>query len=160
QRGNTESNRLYGEGEFTARARPYRYSFNGKVEHRDEPVVGVTASNWLLAANYDRFLDPKYFQYIRGSLENDRMKDIHRRGTVGGGYGVQLVENEQANISIRGGLDYVVLDRITGLDEDYPALGWGIKATYKPPRWIAELFHQQDGYWNLKDTEAVTIRSK
>jgi len=159
-RGNAESERLYGEGEFTARARQYRYSLNGKIEHRDEPLGTVTASNWLLAANYDRFLDPKHFAYTRASLENDRFKDIDRRSTLGGGYGLQLVETERTNISVRGGLDYVVLQRFSGRDERFPAFGWGIKINYKPPFRNLELFHDEEGYWNLRDTSSITLRSK
>ena len=158
--GNSDSVRLYGEGELTARARMYRYSLNGRIERREEPVAGITASNWLLGANYDRFRDQKQFGYVRGSLENDRMKDIDRRATAGGGYGRQLVETPRANVSVRGGLDYVVLERIFGRDERYPAAGWGIKANYKPLDTRMELFHSQDGYWNLQDTEAITFRSK
>src|SRR5204862_93145 len=86
--GNVESERLYGEGEFTARAQQYRYALKGRIEHRDEAVVGTTVSNWLLGANYDRFVDPRHFRYVRGSLENDRFRDIGRRGTLGAGYGL------------------------------------------------------------------------
>lgn len=159
-RGNATNQRLYGEGEFTARARPYRYSLNGKIEHRDEARGVVTTDNWLATASYDRFFDPKHFAYVRGLLEHDRFKDIDRRVAAGGGYGLQLIENERANVSVRGGLDYVVIERLARPDERYPALGWGIKATYKPALRNIELFHEQDGYWNLRDTSSISLRSK
>jgi hypothetical protein len=158
--GNVESERLYGEGEFTARAQLYRYAIKGKVEHREETPVGTTASNWLLGANYDRFVDPKHFRYVRGSLENDRVRDIGRRAALGGGYGLQFVETARANVALRGGFDYVVLDRIAGPDERYPALGWGLNAKAKPGTGAIELFHDQEGFWNLRDTASVTLRSK
>jgi putative salt-induced outer membrane protein YdiY len=162
-RGNVRSDRAYGEGELTARARPWRYNITGRAERREE-MAGLTASNYLLGASYDRFLtsDEKRFNYVRGSLEHDRFKDIDQRRTIGGGHGLQLLETEQANLSVRGGLDYVALDRLAGTDERYPALGWGVKAAYKPSvwRWRVELFHDHEGFWNLKDTDSVTIRSK
>jgi putative salt-induced outer membrane protein YdiY len=159
--GNVDSERLYGEGEFTARAQQYRYALKGRIEHREEAVVGTTASNWLLGANYDRFIDPKHFRYVRGSLENDRIKDISRRSALGGGYGLQFIETERANVALRGGLDYVVMDRIAGPDERYPALGWGLNVKVKPgAAGNLEVFHDQEGFWNLRDTRSVTLRSK
>jgi hypothetical protein len=158
--GNVESERVYGEGEITARAQQYRYALRGRVERRNEAVVGITASNWLVGANYDRFTDPRHFRYVRGSLENDRIRDINRRGTLGAGYGLQLVESQRANIALRGGLDYVVLDRIAGMDERFPALGWGLNARGKPGTGSLELFHDQEGFWNLKDIGSITWRSK
>lgn len=163
QRGNVQSERFYGEGEFTARARLYRYTFSGKAERRKEPL-GLTASNWLLGGNYDRFLgaEDKRFAYVRASAEHDRFKDIDQRRTLGGGIGFQLIETERANVSVRGGPEYVWTERMTGANENYPALGWGVKASYKPelPLVRVELFHEQDGFWNLKDTGSVTLRSK
>lgn len=159
-RGNTASDRFYGEGEFNARARNWRYSFNGKMERREEPVVGVTASNWLLGARYDRFADSRRFRYIRTTLESDRINNIGRRAAFGAGYGLQLVESERANISVRGGLDYVGIDRIASPHERYPALGWGWDVKIKPGGGSAELFHNQEGFWNLKNTREITLRSK
>ena len=158
--GNVESKRLYGEGELTARAQQYRYALRGRIEHREETPVGTTASNWLIGANYDRFIDPKHFRYVRGSMENDRLKDIFRRSALGGGYGLQFIETPRANIALRGGFDYVVLERIAGPDERYPALGWGLNAKVKPGIGAMELFHDQEGFWNLSDTRAITLRSK
>lgn len=158
--GNTASERLYGEGSFTARALLYRYSLSGKIEHRSEPVAGVTAANWLLNGNFDRFSDPRHFRYLRASLENDRFRDIDRRGTAGAGLGLQLTETERSNIALRGGFDYVVLRRVAGQDERYPAFGWGLNLRVKPGTTGMEIFHNDEGFWNLKNTAAVTLRSK
>lgn len=159
-RGNTASDRFYGEGEFNARARTYRYSFNGKIERREEPVVGVTASNWLLGARYDRFADSRRFRYVRTTLESDHINNIGRRAALGAGYGLQLFETERANISVRAGLDYVGIDRIISSNERYPALGWGWDLKVKPGGGSTELFHNQEGFWNLKNRREITLRSK
>jgi putative salt-induced outer membrane protein YdiY len=159
-RGNVESDRLYSDAELTARARQYRYSLSGKIERRAESTAGVTASNWLFGGNYDWFSDPENFRYVRSSIENDRIKDIERRFALGAGLGLQIVETERANVSLRGGLDYVALDRYSGLTERYPAFGWGLNLKYKPDGRELELFHNQEGYWNLRRTDSVTLRSK
>jgi hypothetical protein len=151
-RGNTEDARFNGDAEFTARARDYRYALSGKADRHDDPEIGANTA-WLAGANYDRFLQPERFLYTRGSLEHDRAKDVAQRATVGAGYGAELAKG-RATLTLRGGLDYVAVDRYVAENERYPALGWGVKAGYAP--W----FHEHEGFWNLEDTGAVLIRSK
>jgi len=158
-RGNAESDHVHLEADFTARAKDYRYSLSGRVDRRSEPPADSNTA-WLAGANYDRFLDARQFAYVRASLEHDRSKDIDSRAAAGAGYGVQLIENPAANVSVRGGLDYVTVDRCFGAREEYPALGWGIKAAFTPWGPRLQLFHEQDGFWNLEDSDVVVVRSK
>lgn len=151
-RGNTEDERINGDGEFTARARDYRYALSARVERHDEPVLGTNTA-WLASANYDRFLGADRFFYVRGSLEHDRAKDVAQRAAAGAGYGAELAAG-RASLTLRGGLDYVAVDRYAAPNERYPALGWGVKAGYPP--W----FHEHEGYWDLEDTDVVLVRSK
>jgi putative salt-induced outer membrane protein YdiY len=157
--GNTESERLYGDAELTARAAPYRYSLSGKVEQREDPALGDNSA-WLAAANYDRFFSERQFGYGRASVEHDEAKDLEQRRALGVGYGVDLIDTPNARLSVRAGPEYVVVERIAGPGEEYPAAGWGIKASWRPRGGTLELFHEQDGFWNLEDTGVVTLRSK
>lgn len=152
-RGNTEDERFNGDAEFTARAREYRYAFAARIDHRDE-AAAVQNTAWLGNASYDRFIDERRFLYARGSLEHDRAKDVERRSALGGGYGAQLFDTQILSLSVRGGLDYVRVERLEAPNEGYPAFGWGVKATWQA--W----FHEQEGFWNLEDTEVITLRSK
>ncbi|HEX7053622.1 MAG TPA: DUF481 domain-containing protein [Burkholderiales bacterium] len=158
-RGNAESERFYGDGELTARAPRYRYTLSGKAERRNEPLAGTSVA-WLAAANYDRFVAEKRFVYVRGSLEHDRVKDIEQRAALGAGYGAQLLESRRASVSLRGGLDYVSVDRQLAGDERYPALGWALKAEAAPWGERLRLFHEHEGFWNLEDTARLFVRSK
>jgi putative salt-induced outer membrane protein YdiY len=157
--GNTRSDRLLGDAQLAARAKRWRYALNGRID-RDRQEDAEKQSAWLLGGNYDRFLDEKRFGYVRGSLEHDRAKDIDRRSTLGAGYGVQLLDSAAAQLTLRGGLDYVAIDRIEGSGERYPAFGWGVDASYSPWGPRVQFFHQHDGFWNLEDTGTATIRSK
>jgi hypothetical protein len=157
--GNTESERLYADAELTARARGYRWSLSGKIEQREDPVLGDNTA-WLAGGNYDHFFDERRFAYARTSAEHDESKDIDLRTALGAGYGVQLYETARVQLSVRAGLDYVTVERIAGPNEGYPAAGWGVKASLRPGGPKLELFHEQDGFWNLEDTEAVIVRSK
>jgi putative salt-induced outer membrane protein YdiY len=158
ERGNTTSERLFLRGDLTARARKYRYELSGRVERRTEPPAATTTA-WLTDGNHDRFLDERHFVYLRGSLEHDPSKDLELRRTVGAGYGRQVVELRTVSLSVRAGLDHVSEDRLAGDDRRYPALGWGVKARYGPrPR--LELFHEQEGFWNLDETGDVVLRTQ
>lgn len=143
-RGNTEDEEFHGESELDARAREYRYALSAAADRRE------SATAWRGGASYDRFLAERRFAYTRASVEHDRPKDIERRASLGAGLGADLSDF----LSVRGGLDYVALERYAGDDERYPALGWGVKARYDP--W----FHEQEGFWNLEDTGSVSVRSK
>lgn len=159
-RGNTTARRLYAEAQLTARARDYRYSLGGKTNQQHDSGAR-TASNWATDGNYDWFVEgKKQFNYVRGSLEHDRFKDIDLRSTAGTGYGVQLVEDNSSNISIRGGLDYVVIDHYTAGNESYPALGWGVKASHRPLKYNIELFHEQDGFQQISEGSNMILRTR
>lgn len=155
--GNTSGRRLYGDAELTARALENRYQLGGKVERRTERGA-AEASAWRLAGNYDRFYGPARFGYVRGALEHDRAKELERRASAGFGMGADIVRAARAAVSVRGGLDYVTEEHLADADRDYPALGWGVKASYAP--WPAlELFHEHDGLRNLR-ASGVVVHSK
>lgn len=160
-RGNSNSSQAYGETELElhAVAKKYRYSLGLRGERRED-AHNTTASNWLAKGDIDRFVGPGRFIYGRSSFEHDSFKDIRLRSTVGGGYGLQLIENEDTSLSVRGGLDYVSKDFIVAPDDDYPALGWGIKYAHWVFQHKAELFHEQEGFWNLTDSSDVTVRTR
>ena len=149
---------------MTARAKPYRYSIDGRVERTSEAGV-TTAENTLFNANYDRFLDKDRFAYVRASTETDEFKDIKFRGTVGAGMGWDVLDTEKIELVLRGGLDYVITSRNNsdpqlGDSKNYPALGWGIN--YRHWLWPdrLELFHDQQGFMNVNDTSDITLRTR
>lgn len=160
-RGDTHSDRLYAEGDFTARAMDWRYALTGKLlQERD--LDGTTASNWSLSGNHDRFIDDedKSFVYLRASAEHDRFNDVTSRLALGAGYGRQLLQSERTTISVRGGLEAITLRRADGRRDSSPALGWGLNVSHRVGLLSAELFHDQRGYHSLDDTSMLTLRSR
>lgn len=157
--GNTTNRRVYAEAALAARTRDYRYNLGAKF-NRQQDFGLQTASSWQADGNYDWFLDKRTFRYVRSSFEHDRFKDINLRSTVGGGYGLQLAETPRTNISIRGGLDYVTIDHTTAANEDYPALGWGLRISHRLDVRNIELFHEQDGFAQIANGSDVTLRSR
>jgi len=152
-RGNTHDGQLNADAELTARAREYRYAMSARLDRRDQ-AGGEANAAWLGNASFDRFVAERRFVYARGSLEHDRAKDLERRSAIGAGYGAQIFDTPDAGLAVRGGLDYVQVERFAAPGEGYPAFGWGVKAAYTP--W----FHEHEGFWNLEDTAALLVRSK
>lgn len=158
-RGNASNSRNYGEAVFDARAMRHAYNLGFKGTRAEDDGKEIE-SNALLSGNYDRFIDSdRFFLYGRGSLEQDRFRAIDLRSTVGAGVGLRVIDTENTRLSIRGGLDFVSLDRTVGMNERDPALGWGVRFSYWLLARRAELFHEQTGFWNLEDTAQVTLRS-
>ena len=157
--GNSSSERLYGETGFAGRAKSYRYDLNAKFNRGKESGT-LVSSNWLVGGNYDRFLDRKRFVYGRTSVEKDIFKDIDRRSVIGAGYGLQLLDTQQAQLSVRGGLDYVRVDHVDASRESYPSLGWGVKYSQRLEGYHAEIFHEQEGFWNITDIGQITLRTR
>lgn len=158
-RGNSSSDRVYAEAELKARAKAYRNAFEAKFQREDESGERTTSRS-VVAANHDRFLGERRFWYLRGSLEHDRFKDIELRTTLGAGYGSRVIDTERTELSLRAGLDAVWLDRITDGDEKYPALGWGIGFSHWLTNRTLQVFHDQQGFWNLEDLDQASLRSK
>lgn len=158
-RGNTSSDHIYAEAGYTARSADRRYTLGAKLTRAAEGGV-TTASSVLGEGNYDWFLDGKDFRYVRGSAERDRFKDIEMRNTIGAGYGLQLLDSERSMLAVRAGPDLVMVNRIASENETYPAFGWGVKFSHWLVAERVELFHDQDGFWNLEDIGQVIVRTR
>lgn len=158
-RGDTARDRVYAEADFGARALEWRYAVTGKLlQERDRD--GTTASNWLASGNFDRFLDADSFLYARGSLERDRFRDISQRASLGGGYGRQLLQTERTSLSVRGGLEMISVQRVSGQDDTSPALGWGLNVSHRIDLLSAELFHDQRGTSTIDGDAQLSVRSR
>jgi len=157
-RGNSSASSLHGEAAFTARAKDHRYGLRGRVDHAKDSGQTVT-SNWRLSGHYDYFLAPKRFVYGRGFAERDRFRDIKLRTSAGTGYGWQLYETDRTELAIRAGVDAVSTKHNDGSRDSYPAFGWGLQYSHKLWKRKVELFHNQEGFWDLRHTQQVTLHT-
>lgn len=159
--GNNETRRLYGESSLTGTARHYRFSISGRGEEQQDHKR-TDAFNWRLAGDLDRFREAarKRFWYGRASLAHDRFADVRLRAALGAGHGWQLLDAPPSALSLRLGGDLVAVRRVTGEDDRYPALGWGLRWNRALGRGKAELFHEQDGFMEIGHPSNVTVISK
>ena len=158
-RGNTDDGRLYGEAEFRARAKGYRYRLFGRAEQKEESGE-TTAQNYYVSGERDTPIDEERFWYVRGSVEHDEFKDLKARAAGGAGLGWQLIDTAETEFSVRGGLDYVLARRDDVPDETYPAFGWGIDYShwFIPDR--LEFFFNQSGLASLVSEGDVSLRTR
>ncbi|MCB1888689.1 MAG: DUF481 domain-containing protein [Rhodocyclaceae bacterium] len=159
--GNSDTRRVQGEVKFGAAARAYRYTLAAGGEMQQDNDATNTFK-WRLGADYDRFTrrDRKRFVYGRTSLEHDRFADIRLRATTGAGYGFQVIETEDIDLSLRLGVDLVFLQRIDDDDEKYPAAGWGVRYNQVLLKDKAEFFHEQEGFVEMGAPSNLSVLSK
>ena len=157
-RGNNSASSLHGAGAFKARAKGYRYGLTARVDQAKDSGQTVT-SNWRVSGHYDHFLAPKRFIYGRGFAERDRFRDIKLRTSAGGGYGWQLYDTDRTRLSVRAGVDAVSVKHNDDSSESFPALGWGLHYSHRLWQRKVELFHNQEGFWNLRHTDQVTLHT-
>ena len=76
----------------------------GEQEDPDTGDKKKTEDWWRTRAKYDYFFTKKFFGYIDGRYETDKIALLDRRVIVGGGAGYQWIESENMNFSTEGGL--------------------------------------------------------
>lgn len=158
-RGNARSEMLYGDAELRGRSVSRRFSVAGQTTYGTNADL-LTAKNWQLRADHDWLLREQTFLYARGSVERDEFRDLRRRYTAGAGVGHIFFDDATKTLTIQGGPDYVVVDRIDGPDEDYPAVGWGLR--YR--QWMLDrrlqVFHEEDAYAGLGAGASTLVRTR
>jgi len=158
-RGNTDDGRLYGEAEFKARAKTYRYRLFGRAEQKEESGA-TTAQNYFVSGERDNVIDDDRFWYVRALIEHDEFKDLKLRAAAGAGLGIQIIDTSKTQFSVRGGLDYVLARRDVVPDETYPAFGWGIDYSHWFLRDRLEFFFNQGGLASLTSEGDVSLRTR
>ena len=108
--------------------------------------------NWLLSAEYNRFLDKKIYVTGSGQIQQDQFQDLKLRSIVGTGLGYQFFDSKKLNLSVEAGPAYIWEDYSTHDSRDYAAGKWGINFNW----WVfpdhLNLFHNQMGLVSLEDS--------
>lgn len=76
---------------------------------------------------YDHFFTKKWYGYAEAAAEQDEVKDLDLRYTLGVGAGYQFVESERTNFSLEGGVSYVDGNYIVAEDNSFTAGRWGLR---------------------------------
>lgn len=158
-----QGNNVYKQVRFDAesilRTLQNRYTVGG-VFNRSEDRTSTTAFNSRAYGKYDHFWTEKWYAYAAASGEQDRFRDLQLLLTAGGGSGYQMFESPNLNLSLEGGLAYVMEKRYVEEDKDYPALRWAIKYDQKFFNGFTQFFHEHEALWNMEDTRDLLFTSK
>ncbi|UCF94673.1 MAG: DUF481 domain-containing protein [Desulfobacterales bacterium] len=152
--GNTDTERIHGDGELVARTQKSRYTA-GAEYNRAKDENEKTEDNVLGYLKYDHFLTPKFYFYMNGLFEKDEFKDINLRSTAGAGLGYQFFESEQMNLSVEAGPSYVNTDFDEGDDEDSVSGRWAVKFDRFFFDKLFQYYFKNEGYVSLTDANDV-----
>ena len=157
--GNTDTSLLRADGETIARTKYNRFTVGGVVNRAKSNNVD-TEYNSRGYAKYDKFLTKKWYLYTNITLENDRFRDIDLRSTTGVGNGYQLYEQDDLNLAIEGGINYIKVDYNLANDESYASGRWALRYDQKPLSGDVQFFHQHEILFGLEKTANTLVFSK
>ncbi|MGD8892543.1 MAG: DUF481 domain-containing protein [Desulfobacterales bacterium] len=159
ERGNTDSDNYYLDGEFVARTKKNRYKIGGELS-KEESNGTTTSQNWLAYGNYSHFLDKKWYLYADTLFEHDEFKDLDLRSTLGVGTGYQIFETQLLNLSISAGLAKVDENFDVAKDDDYTAGQWSVNYDQYFFKKFVQLFHVNTGFVSLEDADDWFYRTR
>ncbi len=159
ERGNTNSDNYYLEGEFRARTEKNRYTVRGELNKED--AEGTTISqNWLLHGTYSRFLNKKWYLFTNTLFEHDEFNDLKLRSTLGVGAGYQIYETPLLNLSISAGLAEVDENFYVAENHTYTAGQWSVNYDQYFFDKFVQLFHTDNGYISLENAGNWFLRTR
>ena len=107
--GNTKTEAISASANLSKRTEKDRTKLSadyarGEQEDPDTGQQNTTENWWRTKAKYDYFFSKKFYGYLDGRYETDKIAELDRRVIVGGGGGYQWIETENMKFSTEGGL--------------------------------------------------------
>ncbi len=161
ERGNTDKEEYHVDAEIGVRGKGVRYRLNGEYE-RELTNSRTTKNQWELIGSYNRDLRNKWYLFTNLFSEGDSKKDLELRATGSVGPGYRFFDSDDLNLSVEAGPGYTV-ERWDGGeqgDDEYVTARWGIEYDQYVYRRFAQLFHKQNGVWNLETTDDYVINAR
>jgi len=156
--GNTDVTRLHTDAEIVARRGRIRYTAGAVVNYAEDRNV-ESESNAVMHAKYDRFFTPKWYTYTNTTLENDKFRDIHFRGTLGFGSGWQGIATSRTNLALEGGLEYVYTDFYFVPDDQFPTARLALRFDHYLIPDKVQFFHKIVGYVSMENSQKSFARA-
>lgn len=157
--GNTKNQQYHIDTEIIIRSRKNRFTTAATLFRSKENNV-ETENRSYLGFKYDHFISKKHYIYGTTAFRKDRFKDLKLKSTIGFGYGRQVWESPEKNLSVEGGLSLVNDDFINAADDSYAAGRWAIRYDQKLLRGKTTFFHQHEGLVDLETSNNVSVTSQ
>lgn len=157
--GNVRSKQLHMDANLTAKREKIRYTFHGEATYQRNVGTQET-NNALVQLKHDSFFTKKWYFYTNGALEHDSGTSLNLRTSLGTGTGYQIFETDRTDLSVEGGLSYVIEDYSVGSDHAFPAVRWSTDFRYDP--WLKKirLFHYHEIFASIGGHKGFFLRTR
>ena len=96
---------------FSAERRTEKGRLSGGADYakgrQTNPATGakITTEDWFRSlAKYDHFITPRWYGFVNGRYETDKVALLDSRTLLGGGAGHQLIDRDEVHLSAEAGL--------------------------------------------------------
>lgn len=146
--GNTQTQALNLSGSLTYRMEEQRFTWDGKY-NRAQADREDTANNAALNFRYDYFLTRKLFTTASNITETDQFQDLTLRNTGIFGFGYDILDSRQQQLSLAAG-PAVVYQDFTPTDPTVtPSTSWMVRSEFRFRGDDVILFHRHQGFKDL-----------
>ncbi|NIO07327.1 MAG: DUF481 domain-containing protein [Deltaproteobacteria bacterium] len=159
QSGNTKKQALGLDGQLDILKRAHRIGLFADFNY-EKNRGELTDDNLLLNANYDYFLNRKWFLFANDRFHRDKFADLTAQNSFGVGAGYQFWKSPEKNLAFRLGPSFVYQGYSSGqsfLNGDdsrtYGAAFWAIDLDIWVYKRILQFFHNNTGLLSLQDPE-------
>ena len=157
QTGNTDKQSLGFDGQLEFVKRPHRIGLFTDFNYEKNDGT-LTDDNLLFNANYDYFLNRKWFLFVNDRFKRDSFADLTAQNAFGVGAGYQFWKSEAKNLSFRLGPNFVYQgfkggqSFLDGADSrSYGAAFWGIDFDHWVYKRRVQFFHNSNGLLSFQD---------
>ncbi len=157
--GNSPQKHFSFDGQLGARTKKQRYTVAGTYLLVEDDGL-KTELRSTGSGKIDHFFNSKWYGTAQVQVEKDRFKDINLRTIAGGGLGYQFWESKNLNLAVESGLDYVMVDYLEAVDEEYPAFRWALNFDKFIIKERLQAFHKHQLHIGLEDTEDLLFSSQ
>jgi putative salt-induced outer membrane protein YdiY len=158
-KGNSQTDSLHIDGEWTFRKRSVRYILGGQYNLQKDQGT-ATANDARIDGEYHQFITDKWYALLNASASRDEFQDLNVRMTFGPGIGHEFWQSELRNLSLEGGLNYTYEDFETGLDDEYASLRWSLKFDYWIYKQDVQYFLKHTGLQSVEDVGGLVLNAQ
>ena len=158
--GSNRSKSITADTDIKARDLKNRFTFGAEANWAEEDGE-KTDNDQQVYATYDRFLTEKWFIGGKQELEQDEFEELDLRSQTGVFAGYQFYEQDDLNLQIKAGPEYIYEKFENGDSESDLALGWNLDYNQKLFKEKSlQAFHNHELSTPFADTNAFLFESE
>lgn len=157
--GNSNSKAITLDADVKARDKKNRFAFGGEANWAEEEGE-KTDNDQQIYGNYDRFITEKWFVGGRQSFEKDEFEELDLRSQTGLFAGYQFYEQDDLNLQVKAGPEYIYEEFENGDSESDLAASWALDYDQKLFEETVQVFHKHEVAAPFGDVSAFLLESE